>query len=322
MHRLGDNSRKLSGGTQVTNRFSLQDLSDARVLLDELFEEVVEEEGELAGGQAYGSGGNALLALRETEVTFGHPYANLIQLTPDLFAEMNIELDSIQRHQLEDRFDFYYMTLTVSLYPKRGAMFQLVECRLEFGPEGINVPIVHTLFPQSKWRTVLEWGGAMNLGLNANLDWEVGVESDKIQELIQLGEVPKANITTNNELKAHIVVPDYSFKMGRSEIIATGEENSRCSWRIQDPELQETQTVRFVIVFKVPQGTREIELTGLAAAEPKMSWLTTQLDDIFGELSEKFKALFRRRDDERDGKERLPIGAYEKWTLELPRQQD
>jgi hypothetical protein len=290
-------------------------------LLDELFGEVATEETKQIGGKKLGRGGLAIQSLRETEVTFGHPYDNLIQLTPELFEEIGVELGPIQRRQIDNDFDFYYMTLAVSMHPKRGAVFQLVECRLEFGPEGMRMPIVQTIFPQAQWRTVLEWGGSMNLGLNGNLDWEVGVDGDKIQEITKLGHIPSAKLKTNNELKAFIVLPDYKFGLGRSEISATGEGNARCTWRLQNPELQETQTVRFVVIFKVPKGMEMVELTGTVIAEPNMSWLAAQLDDVFSELGERFKALFSGKQEERSRKERLAISAREKWTLVLPRQQ-
>lgn len=290
-------------------------------LLDELFTEVVSEEGTLIGGTKLRRGGQAIQSLRETEVTFGHPYDNLIQLTPEMFQAIGVELSPIQRHQIENDFDFYYMTLAVSMHPKRGATFQLVECRLEFGPEGMQMPIVQTIFPQSQWRTVLEWGGSMNLGLNGNLDWEVGVDGEKLEEITKLGNVPSAKLKTNNDLNAFIVIPDYSFGLGRSEISATGEGNARCTWRLQNPDLQETQTVRFVVIFKVPKGMESVELTGTVLAEPKMSWLAAQLDDVFGELSERFKALFSGEREERARKARLAISAREKWELKLPRKQ-
>jgi hypothetical protein len=288
-------------------------------LLDELFGEVANEEGNLIGGKKLGRGGRAIQGLRETEVTFGHPYDNLIQLTPEMFQEIGVELGPIQRRQIDNDFDFYYMTLAVSMYPKRGAVFQLVECRLEFGPEGMRMPIVQTIFPQAQWRAVLEWGGHMNLALNGNLDWEVGVDGDKIQEITKLGGVPSANLKTNNDLNAFILMPDYKFGLGRAEIAATGEGNARCAWRLQNPDLQETQTVRFVVIFKVPKGMETVELTGTVIAEPKMSWLAAQLDDVFSELGERFKALFSGKQEERARKERLAISAREKWTLVLPR---
>ncbi len=292
------------------------ELSAAQTLLDELLTEVAQEEGTLAYGQKLGRGGEALTALRETEVTFGNPYDNLMRLTPDSFAAAGVTLNPIQLQQMENTFDFYYMTLNVSLHPKRGAQFQTVECRLEFGPD--EMPIVQTIFPQPRWRTVLEWGGGLTLGLDGNLEWQAGLPGDAISELTGISGIPSAQLKTTNEMNSRIVVADYAFRTGRAEISATGEGNARATWRLQNPELHETQTIRFIVVFKVPKGTEQIELTGKVLAEPRMAWLVAQLSDVFGELSQRFKNLLGRDDNQRQGAERLPVGAHEKWVIELP----
>ena len=128
----------------------------------------------------------------------------------------------------------------------------------------------------------------------------------------------KANIANKGGLSAFIAAPDFKYKLGRAEIVATGEGNSECFWRIENPDLQEAQTAQFGIVFKVPKGTASIELSGLVAAEPNMNWLVANLRDVFEELSEKLQRLLGREDDDRRGPERLPIGDHEKWELLLP----
>ena len=303
----------------MNDQLRSQDLSDAQQLLDQLFSEVTAEEGMMSGGTKLklGPGGEALQALRETKVAFGNPINNLIRLTPKLFTEVGVELTEIRKRQMRKEFDFYYLTLTLSLQPRRGAKFVRLECSLDFAPKGINEPIVQTIFPTSEWKEVLNWGGGMKLGLGSNLDFhsEVNLPSTYIEQLP--GHV-MAKIATENTLKGFITIPDYSFKLGRADIVATGEGNSHCFWRIEKPDLQEVQTVQLGVVFKVPKGTTSIELTGLLAAEPSINWLTGHVRNVFEYLSENMQALLRRRQQERNGIERLPIGDHEKWTITLP----
>lgn len=302
----------------MIDKFLPQDLSGAQDLLAELFAEVSAEEGTLSGGTELGTGGDALQALRETKVTFGNPRNDLIRLTKKLFDDVGVELTEIRKRQMRDQFDFYYMTLTVSMRPKRGAQFTRVECALDFGPKGPGEPIVQAIFPKSEWKEVLSWGGGMNLALNGNLEWgaEVGVP-----DAIKIKDLPaqiRANIANKDELKAFIAVHDFSFKLGRAEVATTGKGNSECFWRIEKPDLQETQNVQFGVVFKVPKDADSIELTGLVAAKPNMNWLVANVRDVFEDLSDKLQDLLRRRDDERSGKEHLPIGDHEKWDIALP----
>lgn len=302
----------------MAEKFSPQDLTDAQNLLTELFAEVSSEEGTLAGGTKLGTGGNALQGLRETKVAFGNPTDNLIRLTQELFDDVGVELTEIRRRQMREQFAFYYMTLTVSMQPKRGALFTRVECALSFGPKGADEPIVQAIFPKNEWNEVLSWGGGIKLALNGNLDWGVGVGVPDIAKIANLPGHVKANIANKDELKAFIVVPDYAFTLGRVEIAATGEGNSECFWRIEKPDLQKAQTVQFGVVFKVPKGTTLIKLTGLVAVEPSISWLVANVRNVFEDLSDKLQDLLRRRDNKRNGKERLPVGDHEKWIITLP----
>ncbi len=139
----------------------------------------------------------------------------MILLTEKLFQDIGVELTSIYRQQMHDTYDFYYMTVTADLRPKPGAKFWRLCCELDFSPKGENEPIVQTIFPQSKWRTVMNWGVGMNLGINGNLDWSLGVDLSKSAEIANLPGDIKANVGSKNELKALIVLPDYAYEAGR-----------------------------------------------------------------------------------------------------------
>lgn len=260
----------------------------------------------------------ALNSLRETKVLFGNPRSNLVALTADQLHGSGIELSSIQRQQLEGQFDFYFMTITVNMRPRPGARFSALATELNFGPKGEAEPIVQTIFPQTSWKNVMSFGGGMNLGLDANLNWKVGVDTSRLSQLIEKAPELQANLENKNEMKSFIVLRDFAYDLGRFDIAAYGEDNSECYWYIQNSDLQQTLTVRFSTVFKVPAGTEEITLQGLAWAEPSMNWLTGQISNVAGLLSEKLRSLLHVGRWDWSARQ-LARGAKENWTLKLPR---
>ncbi len=299
---------------------SPQDLEKSQNLIKDIFDEAVEAESLLAGKKKIGRAGAALQVLRERTIAFGHPQDRLAQLTKKLLKKMNIELDPIEKEQMESRYDYYFMAVPVSLYPKRGELFSTIECRLEFLTADDKPVIVKSLFPESKWRSVLQWGGGMDLALNGFLDWEIGVDSNDLGKIKKIPGIPSGNIKSISEIRSSILVQDYSFELGREEIVATGKGNSFCAWRLRDPKLKPINDLRFIVIFKVPKGLNEITLTGKIYAEPKMDILVAELEDVFSELSDKLKKLFLKPDDERRGEERLPVGEFKTWVaLKLPR---
>ncbi|MBN1483133.1 MAG: hypothetical protein JXA37_00280 [Chloroflexia bacterium] len=294
---------------------SPKNLQQARGLLDELYQEVVELESPLDGGESLslGEGGSALRALRESKVSFGNPRNTLVRLTRETFAALDLPLLADYAVQMQQQFDFYYMSLNVQLWPQRGTQWSMLECSLDWGPKGEKEPIVQNYFPQRAWHEVLSWGGSMSLGLDGGLEWQAGLDLDQVPQIVWdklPGEV-RARLANKDEMRAWIAMPEFSFRLGRPEITAVGEGSSECRWRLENPDLQETQVVELGVVFKVPRGSEAVELTGLAVAEPKLNWLAGQLRNVFDLLS-------ARLQDALKGKVPLPIGAHETWMLTLP----
>ncbi len=289
-------------------------LQESQELLQELFEEVKAQEGTLGDEGELGKNAEKIKCWIDTKVNFGNPRDKLIRLTPKLFEEVGVELDAISRQQMQDQYDFYYMTLTVSMrLGSSRVQFQRLACELDFDPKDTEGPIVHSIFPTSEWKEVLQWGGGMNLGLNSNLEWSAGVDTPEEIAGTDMPAHVKANIANKNSVRAAIVMPEFSYKLGRAEIAATGTGNSECFWRIDKPELQQAQTVQFGVVFKVPQGTTTLDLTGITWGEPSLPWLTADIRDVFEFLSAKWQTLFRQGDPKS-----LAKGDNEQWSLALP----
>jgi hypothetical protein len=300
----------------MSNNLSPPSPEQTDELLAELFAEVSRFEGTLAGGVQLDKGALAVQNLRETRVSFGNPRDRLIPLTADRFAQLGIELDPIYQDQMANSFDFYYLTLTLDLRPKPGALFKRLSCELDFDPEDMTGAIIQTIFPKSEWRSVLNWGGSMNLGLNGNLEWEMGVDANQIAEATNLPAGLQAQVSNKNNMSSFITVPDYAFEVGRFDILAQGEGNKLCYWHIEEPDLQKMPTVQFGVVFKVPQGTEEVTLRGIAQADPDMNWLVANVRNVFENLSSGLQSLLRRR---QDAAAQLARIAAEQWALTLPK---
>jgi len=301
------------------HKYSNRDLKDAQSLLSELQEEVFSEESTLSGGVNLVVGSGAVEALRRTNVSFGNPRNDLIRLTEKLFDDVRVPLNDICKRQMKEQFDFYYLTLALSIQSGRGIDFSRVECLLSLGPKGDEEPIIHAIFPKAEWRDLLQLGGSVNLALRGNLDWGLGVDPVVLNGLSHLPGNLKASVGSSNSLNAYVTVPNYTFKLGSTKIAATGEGHSDCFWRIEKPILEGNQTVQFGIVFKVPKGQTSIDLTGTAIVEPDISWLLKKLSNVFEYLSDKFKQLFLMPESNRKGKDRLPLGDSETWHLVLPK---
>ncbi|NEO69228.1 hypothetical protein [Moorena sp. SIO3H5] len=302
----------------MSDQLSPPNLEEADALLSELFQEVQEWEGTLAGGTKLGIGADAIDSLRQSKVSFGNPRDRLIQLTEETFKNSGTELNDIYKQQIREQFDFYSMTHTVDLRPERAARFWRLTCELDFSPKGSSEPIIQSLFPTQQWRSVMSFGVGMEVGLNGNLDWNVGVDSSELDQLVELlpGQL-KANVGNKDNFNVFLAVPAYRYELGHPEILTNGEGNSNCYWCIQDNQLQKIGTVKLAIVFKVPKVTESITVRGIAWAEPDLNWLTGDIRDVFGDLSDRLKQLLRQKNNVASRFARGVDG--QEWTLTLPK---
>ncbi len=300
----------------MSDRITPPNFQESDKLFTELFEEVQKWESPLSTRSTQLSKGAAAVQdLMQSKVSFGNPSDKLILLTEEIFKDVGVELNSIYRRQMRETHDFYYMTVTVDLRPKPGAKFWRLSCQMDFSPKGEKEPIVQTIFPESKWQSLMSFGVGMNLALNENLEWNVGVDTSAFAELVKIPDI-KASISTKNELKAFVVVPDYPYEAGAFEIIAQGSGSSECFWRIEESDIQKMTTVKFAIVFKVPKDSESITLRGVVWAEANMDWLFATVRDAFSEMGERFKSLFRNKGEEIN---KLSRGDEKEWVLTLPK---
>lgn len=292
---------------------------EADALLSELLrnvEAVETADVSFAGGTERPLCSEAVRSLQQSRVQFGNPSDRLIYLTEETFKNSGTELNDIYRQQMQEQFDFYYMTLTVNLRPERAAQFWQLACELDFEPKGVQEPIIQTLFPTQQWRSILSFGVGMEVGLNGDLDWNVGIDSAQLGPLSETlpGEL-KAKVGSRDNFQAFIAIPSYKYDLTRPEIWVTGEGNSVCSWQIQDESLHNLGTLRSGLVFKVPRGVESVTLKGKVWAEPNINWLVADLGDIFYVLEQRFKTLLNQGNESAN---RFSRGAMETWTLQLP----
>ena len=260
-----------------------------------------------------------LLGLRESTVTFGNPKNNLTRLTPELFDALHIPLNKIWREQMHSSFDFYYMTMPAILNLRHGIQLRTLRCRLDFESGLADGIIIQRLFPTSAWKEILNIGGSVQVALDGQLDWQFGLSSTALQALLQLplpGEV-QAHVKNSNELKAHIAIPDFTWRVGRVDISAAGESGTYCDWELRRADVRLSQTIDFGIVFKVPSNVERVTLNGIVAARPSRNWLIEGLRSIFAYLSPQLQDELRQHENSSDPHLLLKDSSI--WPLALPR---
>lgn len=308
----------------IVNRNSIPpNLEEAQQLLTDLLEEVTRQSADLAGGQAeeLARGKTAVQCLKETTVTFGDPRSRLIPLTTEGFESQGVELN-YQTRQLMNQFDFYSLVLSVNPRPQENVIISRLECKINFHSEGNEAPIVHRLCPDSEWQWIVKSGVEISLGLDANLDIQVGVDAADLSKLVNLPQYNefKANVGTKDRFNAFTVLEGLKYQLGTFELFAQGKDCSECFWRIEKPKLLGRSQIEFNLILKVPKGWEAIAFTGEVWIEPDVDWWNRELGDAIDALPGYLKDKFG---SERSIARSFAVGQKEEWVgrhqIVLPR---
>lgn len=296
-----------------TQKMNPPNLDETSRLINDLFEEIKSQESELAGGEAQElqRGETAVQRLKETTVQFSDPRGRLIPLTLEGFEAKGITLD-YEVQQLMKQYDFYSMVVSVELRTQPSVIVSRLECQLDFRAKDNQTPIIHRLIPDSKWQSIVNAGVSLNLGLDANLEVEAGVDSSELTKIANLPDYGtlQAKVGTKDKFNAFIILDGLNYNLGKFTLVAQGEDNSQCNWRMERPEIKDKSTVKFDVVFKVPKGWKSIDLIGNVWIEPSIDWLNGELVDVIGALPPYLKDLFGSKEK---ASKSFAVGIKEEW---------
>lgn len=292
---------------------NVPNLQKAQTLLADLLEAVKTEEGSLAGGEAEEKtkGVTAIQRLRETKVEFGNPNQKLLLLSAEAIEKMGLDLDYATQQQML-RYDIYSMTLIVNWRVADSVAISSLSCNLDFGPKngGANEPIIHDIFPNAAYRSVLQVTTAAKLGFNPQLKLSLGVDASQLAQFANLPGELKAKVESDNSLKAAVEIPEQTRQMGRFELEAGGVGSPNCDWRFHAPKLQGALAEEFRVIFQVPKGWESIDLVGNAWVEPNIQVWTGELSHVIDAIPGYLKNKFG---NEKKAAQEFAVGCQEQW---------
>jgi hypothetical protein len=283
---------------------------EANTLLTELLDKV--RHLETTASEDSETGGKGTKSLRDwlqTRVTFSEP--ELKFLTSGSLQESEVESNSTDR--------FYLMTVSLNLFPQPGTKFWRIHCKLDFNPNNNeNRPIVKKMFPNTDWQPMLDLTLGMNLGVNGNLDWTIGIDSEEASQILPTLPVNlQSKVESNNNFQASAkFLPGYHYQGGRFKICASPQEGDKCYWRLEESTFQQQTIINFFVIFRTADNIESIDVHGSAWAEPSIDWLYGDIKDIFQGLSDKLKNLFKN--EESMARQLARIAPEKSWKLTLP----
>lgn len=252
-------------------------------------------------------------ALANGRIELGNPQAYICRLDAADFERNGTTLspEIAKSMQAKDGYHFYVLRVPVLLFPARGAQYRLLESQLTFAPiQGNRAPAIQSIFPEPFWKPVLNFGGKLDLALDGNLNWGVGISANKTQ-LAKLDNQMAGRAATMNQLVSFIKVIPFEHTLGRMEI-ESQFSSKRAMWRLDSSQVIRSQKhTQLIVLLKAPKDAKQITLEGVAQAEVSFDWLTAQVEHILKRLPKAIQNIIKNRKG-------LPLQHFQTWTINLP----
>lgn len=226
-----------------------------------------------------------LRSLKEEKAGFG-PRPEVLPLTAEALAARGTAVDGRVTALLE-RFDFFAVTLPVTLFPRRGWSFDRLECRLELNPgeTAERRPIAHDIYPASEWETLAKANMKLEVGITEGLEFKA-----KSPGLVILGAEAAARLDAG----AGFVFPPRDYCIKRAKVLSRGREDCEVFWRLDGDSFFEADEPRLGVVLKVPKGVTQVRAVGILAAYRSFNTLSADLADLVGYLGQRVKTFFEK----------------------------
>jgi hypothetical protein len=157
---------------------------------------------------------------------------------------------------------------------------------------------------------VLNWGGALHLGLDGDMEWSAQVEQVDTK-IAQLEGALAGRVSNMNQASSFVKITPFEYSLGRMEIETTFTAQ-KAMWRLDGKHALRSQgQIQFVVLLKAPIELRELQMEVAVQAEPSFDWLTAQVEHVLERLPKSLHDILKK-------KRGLALQAFEKWTIVLP----
>jgi hypothetical protein len=116
-----------------------------------------------------------LESMKNETASFSPHLTGVLPLRLSDFARCDLD-PSPRIRELLGRYDFYYVPIPVTLFPRAGWAFTRLECKVSFSPEldSGQRPTAFDTFPRAEWMEILGFQDGLEIGLDADLQFSVG----------------------------------------------------------------------------------------------------------------------------------------------------
>ena len=171
-------------------------------------------------------------------------FSPVLQVSPlkkNLFTELGLTIQPFLS-QLMRRYDFYYVKIPITIFPKGGWVFEHLECRISMNPNqpSRERPLAYQIFPNSQWETVVKANQELSVGLDENFSFK----TPKLPVAFATQGLVSADIQLDTNAGARFLLGPFNYIIRRPKIQTAGIGDAEVIWRLDGEEyFQENRSI-------------------------------------------------------------------------------
>lgn len=225
-------------------------------------------------------------------LSFGNPEHTLKKLDHNTFTDLGTD----------ERWKYYLVQVPVAVNISKRIKVEEFQLKVQLDSEQSVSTL--KLFPTTRWKSLVEAGTKVDLGLDAKANFTVSAT-----QVADLGIPVDASLVSQNTGNVFLKIGNLGFQVKHYDIKTGGNGHSFAQWIFREPNTVESE-LQAGLILQMGATSKKLSLDCLAYLKPQQQWFMNLFNRYFEWLSPKSKDMVNSISDS-------PVGKRETYHFSL-----
>lgn len=231
--------------------------------------------------------------LNQTHAEFG-AFPEIYALNDETFVKNHLPVPAHLK-ELGKHYRLYWVRFPLVLHALANIPFTKLECVVEFNPQESDEearPLALQIFPNRKFKRLLEFRDSLSVGITENLDFaiDVGTINSAIGDA---GVKEGAKIDGAWDGRMHLLVGPFTYELKKAQIEHSSVGSEKVFWRISGTEFFQEEDVPLIVILKIPKQIEHVEIGAALQAYHAPNFGAMEPEQVMGYFVDHVAAFLR-----------------------------
>jgi hypothetical protein len=236
-----------------------------------------------------------LLADLGTEIAQFSTFPEIVPLKAEHFELHGVKAPA-RFTDLSQNHRFYWIRFPLTLRPADNKPFVKLQCAVEFNPgkdPGHLRPVAQMILPDKRFQTLLQGNASLTLGIGEDFEFKASGAQDIAVPVANVAAAAKGSVDVKVAGAAGMAVGPFTYTLKKARINHSGSGTERVFWTLDGAEFFEEQEPVLVVVLRVPNEVKEVQVAAALQASHEFKILAAPIGALLEYLGKRISEFFR-----------------------------